>query len=82
MEGSTHILDFRTSKSSECIGAIRSSHESGLAEVILGLQVSHLGFVWTVDDADGDGEDSVSLEHISKYTPVMNCFLNSPPPAP
>lgn len=56
-------------------------HQSGLAEVILLLQILHFCFIWTVDDADGDGEDSVALglffDSLVDHVVVKDCFFAS-----
>jgi hypothetical protein len=57
----TYVLDFGAGKASKGVCAIRGSNQTGLSKVVLGLEVSHLGVVWSVDDTHRDREDGVAL---------------------
>lgn len=57
----TYVLDLRAGKAGKSVRTIRGGNESSLAEVVLGLEVSHLGFIGSVHNSYGNGEDSVAL---------------------
>lgn len=57
----TYISDLGTGKPGECIRSIRGRNQSGLAKVVLGLQIANLGFVWSIHDAHGNGKHSIAL---------------------
>lgn len=59
--GLTYIFYFGAGKSSEGIGTIGCGDETGLSEIVFCLQVADLGLIWPIDNADGNGEDSVAL---------------------
>jgi hypothetical protein len=58
---STYVLDFRSGKASEGVCTVRGGDESSLSKVVLGLEISHLGVVGPVDNADRDREDGIAL---------------------
>ena len=64
------LVQLGAGKAREGIVAVRGSDQPCLAEIVLGSQVAHLGIVWPVDDANGDGEDGVAL-------PGEECQLQS-----
>lgn len=71
----THALDFGTGKACKGIAAVRRGYQAGLSEVVLGLEVAHLGLVWPVDDADGDGKDGVPLtKSVSSRESAIGCL--------
>lgn len=75
----TYVLDFRAGKAGKSVRAIRGGNESSLAEVVLGLEVSHLGFIGSVHNSYGNGEDSVALDW-SVDSPIVPCGIHKPLP--
>lgn len=77
-------LDFRAGKSCECIGSVGSCYEARFAEIVLCLEISDLGLVRTIDDANRDGEDSVALGFLTNglvndIVVLDNLFLDGIP---
>lgn len=62
-----YILYLRPGKSSKGVGTVRSGNQTGLSEVVLGLQVPDLGIVRAVDNTDGDGENGVALDTVTRW---------------
>lgn len=58
------LLHLGTGETSEGVGTIRSSDESSLSEIILGLEVANLGLVRSIYYTHGDGEYCVALAHL------------------
>ena len=75
----TYVLDLRAGKAGKSIRTIRGGNESSLAEIVLGLEVSHLGFVGSVHNSYRDGEDSVALDW-SVNSPIVPCGIHKPLP--
>lgn len=71
----TYALDFGAREASEGVGTVRCCDETRLAEVVLGLQIPHLGLIGPVHNSNGNGEDGISLV---SWVSIVLCFRVCP----
>jgi hypothetical protein len=62
-DGTHPLSQFCARKAGKGIGTVRGGNQAGLAQVVLLLKVSDLGFIGSVDNTDGDREDRVALAY-------------------